>query len=208
MAQRVSSSVFAGRSSELGELRTAMARASDGAPIVVLVGGEAGIGKSRLLSELAMRAVDDDVRVLRGQCVSLEEAAIPLLPVTDALRDLSGDDGDRSVRDLLDAATSPLTASTSAQLVAGPIARLHALVRDRLERASASSAVLLALEDLQWADRSTLDLVVFLARRLRRERILVVATYRSDEVARRDVCSGSWPMSAARRSSSGSNWRG
>ena len=184
MAQRVSSSVFAGRSRELAELRAAMARAVDGAPTVVLVGGEAGIGKSRLLSEVATQAAGAGVRVLPGQCVSLEEAAIPLLPVADVLRHLSGDD--RSARELLDAVTSPLNGSTSSQLVAGPSARLHTLVRDRLERASASSPVLLALEDLQWADRSTLDLVAFLARRLRRERILVVATYRSDEVARRD----------------------
>jgi DNA-binding CsgD family transcriptional regulator len=158
MTQRVSSSVFAGRASELGELSAAMARAADGAPGVVLLGGEAGIGKSRLLSELEARAQRDGVRVLRGQCVSLEEAAIPLLPVADVLRDLSGDD----------------------QLLAGRIS--HALVRDRLERAAASSPVLVALEDVQWADRSTLDLVGFLARRLRDERILLVATYRSDEV--------------------------
>ena len=85
----------------------AMTRAADGAPGVVLLGGEAGIGKSRLLSELATRAVDGGVRVLRGQCVSLEEAAIPLLPVADALRDL-GEEGDSSARDLLDAVTSPL----------------------------------------------------------------------------------------------------
>src|SRR4051794_2676493 len=111
MTQRVSSSVFAGRSSELGDLTAAMARAAGGTPGVVLLGGEAGIGKSRLLSELEARAHGDGVRVLRGQCVSLEEAAIPLLPVADVLRDLSGDEGD-------------------AELVAAPISRPHALVRD------------------------------------------------------------------------------
>ena len=77
MTQRVSSSVFAGRSSELGELTEAMARAAGGAPGVVLLGGEAGIGKSRLLSELEARALGDGVRVLRGQCVSLERGGDP-----------------------------------------------------------------------------------------------------------------------------------
>ena len=70
------------------------------------------------------------------------------------------------LRDSSSRATGPRPA-TSAQLVGGPIARLHALVLDRLERAAAASPVLLVLEDLQWADRSTLDLVAFLARRLR-----------------------------------------
>src|SRR5262249_55471867 len=66
-----------------------------------------------------------------------------------------------------------------------PVARPYALVLARLERASASAPVVLVLEDLHWADRSTLELVTFLARRLRGERILVVATYRSNEVDQR-----------------------
>jgi DNA-binding CsgD family transcriptional regulator/tetratricopeptide (TPR) repeat protein len=185
MTRRLSSSVFAGRESELGELVAAMTRAADGAPAVVLVGGEAGIGKSRLLSEFATRAADGGARVLWGQCVGLEEAAIPLLPVADALSDLADDGGD-AARDLLAAVAAPLAGPASAQLVAGPVARLHALVLDRLERASASAPVVLVLEDLQWADRSTLDLVAFVARRLRRDRILVVASYRTNEADRRD----------------------
>ena len=179
MTQRLSSRVFAGRASELEELVAAMGEAADGVPIVMLVGGEAGIGKSRLLAELAARAADGDARVLWGQCASLEAAAIPLLPVADALSDL-GEEGD-AARDLL-AAASPPAGAASAQLAAGPVARLHSLVLDRLERASATVPVLLVLEDLHWADRSSLDLLAFLARRLRRQRILVVATYRSDEV--------------------------
>jgi len=111
----------------------------------------------------------------------LEGAAIPLLPVTDALSDLDRD-GDTE-RDL--EAAPPQAGSASALFAAGPVARLHALVLDRLERASASNPLLLVLEDLHWADQSTLDLVAFLARRLRRERILIVASYRSDEVGSR-----------------------
>jgi predicted ATPase len=84
MAQRVSSPVFAGRADELAELVAAMTRAAEGTPGVVLVGGEAGVGKSRLLSELAALGVQDGLRVLLGQCVGLDEATIPLLPVTGA----------------------------------------------------------------------------------------------------------------------------
>jgi DNA-binding CsgD family transcriptional regulator len=177
MTQRVSSSVFAGRARELDELVTAMDRAAEGQPGVVLVGGEAGIGKSRLLAELAAQAPERAVRVLWGQCAGLEEAAIPLLPVASAL---SGLPGEGTTADLLAAA-----GKTSATLVLEPSARLHALVLNRLSGASSSDPVLLALEDIHWADRSTLDLLAALARHLRDEHLLIVATYRNDEVERR-----------------------
>jgi DNA-binding CsgD family transcriptional regulator len=181
MTQRLSSRIFAGRARELAELLEAMEQATAGVPIVALVGGEAGIGKSRLLAELAARAADGGSRVLHGQCANLDEAAIPLLPVADALSDLRAD-GD--AEHVLEAAAPAMAEAASAQFAAGPVARLHALVLDRLETASASVPVLLVLEDLHWADQSTLDLVAFLARRLRRERILIVASYRSEEVGR------------------------
>jgi DNA-binding CsgD family transcriptional regulator/tetratricopeptide (TPR) repeat protein len=173
MTQRLSSRVFAGRAAELGELVAALDRAVYGQPSMVLVGGEAGIGKSRLLAELAARAADE-ARVLWGQCAALDEAVIPLLPVAEALSDLAGGDGDLLATD----------GTTRERLAAAPAGRLHAAVLDRLGRASAP--VLLALEDIHWADRSTLDLLAFLARRLRSEQLLIVATYRNDEVDRRD----------------------
>ncbi|HKE81704.1 MAG TPA: AAA family ATPase [Solirubrobacteraceae bacterium] len=176
MAQPLSSPVLAGRARELGELVDALGRCAGGTPAVVVVGGEAGIGKSRLLAELATRAGEAGARVLWGQCVGLEEAAIPLLPVADALRALPDDGGPRDV----------VSVPAGAGLGAAPVARMHALVLERLEDASASAPAVLLLEDVHWADRSTLDLLAFLARRLRRERILVVATYRSDEVDQRE----------------------
>ena len=91
MASRVSSPVFVGRADELGELVAAMAGARAGTPGLVLVGGEAGVGKSRLVAELTAYASADGDRILAGQCVGFDEATIPLLPVIDALRGL--DDG-------------------------------------------------------------------------------------------------------------------
>jgi ATP/maltotriose-dependent transcriptional regulator MalT len=175
MRQRLSSGVLAGRATELGELVAAMDGAIDGTPSVVLIGGEAGVGKSRLVSELAARA-DDATRVMWGQCAALDDAVIPLLPVAEALTEA----GDGDARDVL--ATGPATA----QLVGAPAARMHAAVLDRLAGASTAAPVLLVLEDIHWVDRSTLDLLAFLARRLRTEQILIVATYRNDEVDRRD----------------------
>jgi DNA-binding CsgD family transcriptional regulator/tetratricopeptide (TPR) repeat protein len=177
MTQRLSSRAFAGRTGELAQLLAALARCAEGSPAVVLVGGDAGIGKSRLIAELAARAADDgEVRVLWGQCADLEEAAIPLLPLANAFRDV-GDD--------LLATAMPRAVSPSAQLSAAPAARLHTLVLDHLAQASASAPVLLLLEDIHWADRSTLDVLAFLARRLRHEHVLIAATYRSNEVDQR-----------------------
>src|SRR5215218_687911 len=108
MTQRLSSRVFAGRAGELGELLTAMEQAAAGVPIVALVGGEAGIGKSRLLAELAARAADGGSRVLWGQCATLDEAAIPLVAMADVLSDLEAEgDAER----IMDAAAPPPAAS-------------------------------------------------------------------------------------------------
>ena len=177
MASRVSSPVFVGRADELGALIAAMTQAREGAPGLVLVGGEAGVGKSRLAAELIARASADGDRVLTGQCVGFDEATIPLLPVIDALRGLDG-----GAQDLLGAAAAPAAAT----LASGPAAGVHPLVLDRLADAAATDAILLVVEDLHWADRSTLELLAFLARRLRDERMLVLATYRSDEVDRHE----------------------
>jgi DNA-binding CsgD family transcriptional regulator len=170
VASRVSSPVFVGRAAELGELVAAMARAREGAPSVVLVGGEAGVGKSRLAGELTAGAAGDGDRILVGQCAGFDEATIPLLPVIDALRGL--DDGAQEL---------PGVAPASADR---PPAGLHLLILDRLAEAAADAPILFVVEDLHWADRSTLELLAFLARRMRQERLLVVATYRSDEVDR------------------------
>jgi DNA-binding CsgD family transcriptional regulator len=174
VASRVSSPVFVGRADELGELVGAMARASAGAPGLVLVGGEAGVGKSRLVAELIAYASAEGDQILAGQCVGFDEATIPLLPVIDALRGLG--DG---AQDLLETGLAPVSAGE-------PPAGLHPLVLDRLVAAAATAPILLIVEDVHWADRSTLELLAYLARRLGDERVLVVATYRSDEVDRRE----------------------
>ena len=76
---------FVGRTAELAALEAALARAAAGAPTVALVSGEAGIGKTRLVLELAERAEAQDVIALLGSCVELSVPA-PYLPVAQALR--------------------------------------------------------------------------------------------------------------------------
>src|SRR5262249_62216525 len=82
---------FVGRTQELARLRHLLARAADGEPLVALIGGEAGVGKTRLAGQLAAAARGQGVRVLHGGCVPLGEEGLPFAPVTEALRGLAGD---------------------------------------------------------------------------------------------------------------------
>src|SRR5262245_13277029 len=96
MSARVSSPILIGRAPEMAALQDALARADDGAPVVVLVGGEAGIGKTRLVLELADQARTQGTLVLEGNCVNLgSDEGLPFAPVAEALRGLVRE-GERS----------------------------------------------------------------------------------------------------------------
>ena len=327
MSVSVVSPVFIGRREEIASLTALMGRAQAGEPAFVLVGGEAGVGKTRLVSELAARASGAGFLVLTGQCVELGAEGLPLAPLVDALRalartmrpealaevlgqagpglarllpspagdplrvrdlldmpglglrlltDVSGvdcvighvyttdlpdpgryltpgdlvltgmiwcrepGDADRFVRALAKAGAGVLgagealgevrpeliqacgrhgitllavpaetsfatvteevgrrltgdraTAMTRAGAAGRPpgedirTAQLLELVLGLLVRLSATQPVMFVIEDLHWADQSTLDLTAFLVRSLRGAGVLLVATYRSDELHRR-----------------------
>jgi DNA-binding CsgD family transcriptional regulator len=327
MGVGVVSPVFIGRREEVASVAALMGRAQAGEPAFVLVGGEAGVGKTRLVSELAAQASGAGFLVLTGQCVELGAEGLPLAPLVDALRalarsmgpealaevlgpaepglarllplprgdplrvrdlldvpglglrlltDVSGvnrvirhlyttdlpdpgryltpgdlvltgmiwcrepGDADRFARALAKAGVGVLgagealgevppeliqacerhgitllavpvetsfatvaeevgrrltgdraTAMTRAGAAGRPpgediqTAQLLELVLGLLVRLSATRPVMFIIEDLHWADQSTLDLTAFLVRSLREARVLLVATYRSDELHRR-----------------------
>jgi DNA-binding CsgD family transcriptional regulator len=181
-----------GRDSELTRLLGLLDDAAAGRPAHALIGGDAGVGKTRLVSELAARAADRGFVVLSGRCAELGDS-IPYLPLADALREGStgpaaGPLGDalaaRPVltRLLPDREAVPAAASEISGLAQQ---QLFGAVLGLLAELAAASPVLLILEDLHWADRSTRDLVTFLSRVLHRERVAVVATYRTDDLHRR-----------------------
>ena len=91
MAHQVTAGRFVGRTQELARLRELLTRAADGQPLVAVIGGEAGVGKTRLAEQLAATASQQGVRVLRGGCVPLGEEGLPFAPVVQALRGLAGD---------------------------------------------------------------------------------------------------------------------
>ena len=100
VAMRVSSPVLVGRAGQLSVLDAALARAS-GNPSAVLVGGEAGVGKSRLVSEFAERSRGKGARVLAGGCLELGVDGLPFAPFTSMLRELVRDLGADGVAALL-----------------------------------------------------------------------------------------------------------
>jgi DNA-binding CsgD family transcriptional regulator/tetratricopeptide (TPR) repeat protein len=189
MGGRVASPTFVGRVEELQTLEAARRRAATTEPAVVLLGGEAGVGKTRLVAELTARCATDRTRVLAGGCVPVGEGALPYAPIVEALRALLTDLGASAVRELagpswpelarllpaLGESDGPGAPEQAAQ------ARLFELLLGLLGRLGEQPPLVLVVEDLHWADRSTRDLLAFLVRNLRRERILVVVTYRNDE---------------------------
>jgi DNA-binding SARP family transcriptional activator len=177
---------FVGRAAELARLEQALDGAAAGHGATALIAGPAGIGKTRLTGELVGRARRRGATVLTGRCIDLVGAALPYFPIAEALRPLRGTaalDGLQELSRLLPG--SPLAATTTRNAGESQL-HLFEAVRTALERLSAAAPVVLVLEDLQWADGSTLDLVAFLAHAVHDERVLIVATWRHDAVRKDD----------------------
>jgi DNA-binding NarL/FixJ family response regulator len=188
------SPVLVGRDAELAALMAAFDSAAAAEPGVVLVGGEAGVGKTRLVEEAADRVRLAGARVLIGGCVELGGEGLPFMPLADALRALMRD----TPPEELDAFVGPARFELArlvpeldphAALTATPAgesrtARLLELALGVIQRLAADRPLMFVVEDLHWADRSTLDLVTLLVRALRGVRVLVVVSFRSDEIHR------------------------
>jgi DNA-binding CsgD family transcriptional regulator/tetratricopeptide (TPR) repeat protein len=174
-----------GRDLSLGVLRSALRRASDGSPSVVLVSGETGVGKTRLLRELV---ATQHFSVLYGACVPMAGDPLPFAPLTQALRGLSRSgtlnlqlERSPELARLVPGLGSSVRQDTSELGLSSQLGLFHAVL-GLLERLGAAAPVVLVVEDVHWADRSTLDLVRFLANDLSRERAVLVVTYRADAV--------------------------
>ncbi|MGP4045210.1 helix-turn-helix transcriptional regulator [Streptomyces sp. 2A115] len=185
------SPVFVGRADELDVLNDALARAAVGEPQALLLGGEAGVGKTRLIEEFATAACREGAVVALGGCVEIGADGLPFAPFSTALRALR-----RHLPDELAAAAAgqeeelarllPELGDTSrGRHDEEGMARLFELTVRLLERVAADRTVVVLLEDLHWADASTRHLLAYLFRTLRSGRLLVLATYRADDVHRR-----------------------
>ena len=178
-----------GRADELRRLDAGLTLALSGQTAAFLLAGEAGVGKTRLVTEFAARARRQGAAVLAGGCLDVAEGQLPFGPFVEALRGY----------------VRTLDADTRAALGAGELAvlvpelrldgetptpgaliqgQLFGLLLGLIGRLAAATPLVLVVEDLHWADRSTRDLLLFLIRSLRSERVLLLATYRADELHR------------------------
>ncbi|MFI2434894.1 AAA family ATPase [Streptomyces sp. NPDC018693] len=195
------SPVFVGRADELDMLSDALARAAGGGtsqafgtggePQALLVGGEAGVGKTRLVEEFAGAADRAGAVVAVGGCVEIGADGLPFAPFSTALRALraalpgelaaAAAGQEEELARLLPELGEPRTGRHDEE----GMARLFELTARLLERVAADRTVVVALEDLHWADASTRHLLSYLLRTLRTGRLVVLATYRSDDIHRR-----------------------
>ncbi|MGX7681654.1 helix-turn-helix transcriptional regulator [Jatrophihabitans sp. DSM 45814] len=187
MTRRVTSDRFIGRDAEVATLRAVIGDAAAGQSRIVAIGGDAGIGKTRLIGEAVSIARASGLLVGIGGCLNLGSVSIPYAPVVEALRTIRSEvgvaefdvrltDAFRGVRALIGdgSDTNVPDAGTLFEHLLGFLASL-----------SADRPVLLVFEDLHWSDSSTRDLVAFLARNLRDVPVVLLLTYRTDELHRR-----------------------
>jgi DNA-binding CsgD family transcriptional regulator/tetratricopeptide (TPR) repeat protein len=171
-----SSPAFIDRVEESQMLDAALERARSGAAPTVFVGGEAGIGKSRLVAEFARRAREHGARVLTGGCAPLGGAPLPFGPVVEILRAL-GDEERASLPPELGGRGGQWQRLDEFESGQGWVFALLLGVLEEIE-----APLVVVLEDLHWADRSTLDLLALRVQTGRLPGCLVVGTYRSDEL--------------------------
>ena len=175
-----SPSLMLGRDWEIAELDEALGLAGQGTPQIVLVGGDAGIGKTTLVTDLVRRASERGFTVAMGHGLDIE-AEISFAPALEAVRSLLGGIDDLESRP---SARRMLTLlDPEAPRIREAVRLLEDLTSAALE-AAAVGPVLLVLEDMHWADRSSQDFAATLSRTARGALLLVI-TFRSDELQRR-----------------------
>ena len=205
-----------GRDQEIGQLRQQLDSALAGKGATVFIGGEAGVGKTRLVNEFLNQAKETGIKVLSGWCLS--EAAVPYFPFTEAFNTyvstVSDDRAKSTVTEHLGitgwlrgptpSGEAPRPAVAQRLGIRGwlrgpesppePKAREPFLTpgveRDRtfeaaarvLLQLSAQEPLILFLDDLQWADHLSLALLHYISRKCRDSRLLVIGTYRPEEI--------------------------
>jgi DNA-binding CsgD family transcriptional regulator len=192
LAARISSTAMIGRDDVLDALDSSLSSAADGQPRIALISGEAGIGKTRLVEALEARARELGFVVLHGESVEFGGEEFAYAPVIAALRDLPEEWTAQALREFPSEALAELAAlfprlrldsDGGREPRPSGQARLCELVLDLLGAfAGSESALLVTVEDLHWADRSSRDLLAFMARNVRTERIAFAVTYRTGEL--------------------------
>jgi DNA-binding CsgD family transcriptional regulator len=159
------------RDAELAALERSLASATGGTGSVLLISGEAGVGKTALVRAFAERARQQGANVVVGECAP-GEGRRPFGPIVEILRHLN--------RDLPGLAPD----ASAGQVDEAHRYRMYESVLSILVDNARERVLVVQIEDLHWADAATLDLLPYLARKTRGKSVLIMATYRSDELHR------------------------
>ncbi|MDQ6877225.1 MAG: AAA family ATPase, partial [Candidatus Dormibacteraeota bacterium] len=186
--------ILVGRDQELSSLEDALLAACRGQGSVIVLAGDAGMGKSRLCAELATRAERIGATVMEGSC-SEADLALPYLPFLEAIGNHLSTAASEDLRKRLGVHIRELAKVFPQLAQDGPAEketdspesrlRLFEAILALLGVASEDRGLLLIVEDLHWADASTRELLDYMTRRLRNRSLLVLATYRRDEMHRK-----------------------
>jgi DNA-binding CsgD family transcriptional regulator len=194
MVRSVEQGAMVGRDRELAHLLGAFDEAVDGRGRTIVIGGEAGIGKSRLVAAVVDSARANAATVLLGACLPTGSGVIPYAPFVEALRGLTRSVDPVRLPALLGPARDEigrLLPETASRAIGGGDrsegdregqGRLFEAILTVVERLARSAASVLVIEDVQWADDGTRSLITFLSRNLRDARVLLLVTIRSEEV--------------------------
>jgi predicted ATPase len=182
--------ILVGRKSELEELKQFLNLALEGKGTTVFISGEAGSGKTRLITEFLEKAKKKDVTILVGWC--LDEAAVPYFPFVEAFDSYTALSEENRVSAINQKMSlkSWLSATNQSELDKNLVNLQPQVWKDQafhgvteeLLFLSAKRPLILVLDDIHWADSASLSLLHYLARKVGSERILILATFRSEEL--------------------------
>src|SRR5262252_4115533 len=177
---------YVGRDADLRQFKAALARACEGAGSIVVIPGEAGIGKTRLCAELSVWHRQRGGRVLLGRAAP-QEASIPYAALADALRDARRAEpavwaAARARAGILWAVAPELAPEAGGPGRSADRPVLFEALLDAVDEAAEDGTVLWVLDDLHWADDSTLEFVRYAARRVADMALVLAVTYREEEI--------------------------
>ncbi|HTY75975.1 MAG TPA: AAA family ATPase, partial [Candidatus Nanoarchaeia archaeon] len=175
---------FVGRKCEFEELQHFLEAAISGSGNTIFISGEAGSGKTRLMTEFLKFSKTKGVNVLTGWCLS--NAAVPYFPFTEAFEtnfsaEDSGSGKQKELKSALLELNREFTNEVSPQTWKDTT---FAIVARELLQMSTQKPLILFIDDLHWADSASLSLLHYISRNLNAERILVIATFRKEELSR------------------------
>ncbi len=190
VGERPSGAAFAGRDAELDRLGSALVALDSSGAQTVLIGGEAGIGKTRLIEEFRDRARVAGALVATGVCSPAEGGGLPYGPVMGILRDLSRQLDEPTAASVLGPTRQRLggldapAAAANAPSTTSELGKTHLFeaLLDCFNTLAERSRVVVVFEDLHWADSASVEVIDFLARNLAGSPLLIIGSYRRDEL--------------------------